>query len=214
MKICFISDTHGNRMKDLPEADVICHTGDYSARGDSYDLSQFVKWFSALSQYKARIFIAGNHDIFAQESPDVQESMIPENITYLRDSSVIIDGMKFYGTPWQPIFLNWAFNLPENELAEKWELIPLDTDILLTHCPPHNILDLSPAWRHRPAEHCGSKSLLNKVLDINPIAHAFGHIHEGYGCISLYNNIDFINASVLNGWYKLVNDPIVIHAVK
>ena len=214
MRICFISDTHGNRLKDLPEADVICHTGDYSARGDQYDLSQFIKWFSALDQYKARIFIAGNHDIFAQESPDVQESMIPENITYLRDSSVIIDGMKFYGTPWQPIFLNWAFNLPENELAEKWELIPLDTDILLTHCPPHNILDLSPAWRHRPAEHCGSKSLLNKVLDINPIAHAFGHIHEGYGCISLYNNIDFINASVLNGWYKLVNDPIVIHAVK
>lgn len=214
MKICFISDTHGNRVKDLPEADVICHTGDYSARGDEYDLKQFLKWFSALSQYKARIFIAGNHDIFAEEFPDVQESMIPETITYLRDSSIIIDGMKFYGTPWQPIFLNWAFNLSEEELVKKWDIIPLDTDILLTHTPPHNILDFSPGWRGKPGEHCGSKSLLNKILDVNPIVNAFGHIHEGYGEISLYNNITFVNSSLLNGRYQLVNDPIIIHAIK
>ena len=214
MKICFISDTHGNRLKDLPDADVICHTGDYSARGDEYDLKQFLKWFSLLRQYKERIFIAGNHDIFAQESPDLQKSMIPDNVTYLCDSSVIIDGLKFYGTPWQPIFLNWAFNLPEDKLLAKWEQIPMDTDILLTHTPPYNILDLTPAWYEKPAKHCGSKTLLNKILDVNPIVSAFGHIHEGYGSISLYNNIDFVNSSVLDGQYRLVNDPIIIHAIK
>lgn len=216
MKICFLSDTHGSHrgVKQLPDADVICHTGDYSAQGSSEDLKQFMKWFSGLEQYSARIFISGNHDIFAEESPDVMESMIPKNVIYLRDSFTIIDGYKFYGTPYQPIFLNWAFNLPEEELVKKWEMIPDDTDILLTHCPPYGVLDFAEASKFKEAEHCGSRSLLDRVLHIDPLAHAFGHIHEAYGEISLYNNTSFVNGSLLNRRYQLVNDPIIINAVK
>jgi Icc-related predicted phosphoesterase len=216
MKVVFISDTHGHHkgLIDLPDGDVICHTGDYSARGDIYDLRQFMKWFSALEQYKARIFISGNHDIFAAESPELMKDIVPDNVTYLFDSSVTIDGIKFYGTPWQPIFLDWAFNITEAEQVEKYALIPKDTDVLLTHCPPFGVLDLAPAWRHRPAEHVGSKPLRDRVLEVEPLVHAFGHIHEGYGDISLYNNITFINGSVLNGIYRLVNDPIISYIVK
>lgn len=216
MKICFISDTHGDHkgLKNLPEADVICHTGDYSPRGTHGDLNAFLRWFGALDQYKYKIFISGNHDIFAEDAPDITASMIPSNIHYLFDSSVVLDGFKFYGTPWQPIFLDWAFNLTDEELVEKWKLIPNDTDILLTHCPPINILDLAPAWYEKPERHCGSPSLLTRVLEINPIVHAFGHIHEGYGEISLYDNVTFVNGSVLDGQYRLVNNPIVINVIK
>jgi Icc-related predicted phosphoesterase len=216
MKICFISDTHGSHkgLRNLPEADVICHTGDYSPRGTHGCLNDFLRWFSSLDQYKYRIFISGNHDIFAEDSPDVTLSMIPSNVFYLFDSSIVLDGFKFYGTPWQPIFLDWAFNLSESDLTEKWKLIPSDTDILLTHCPPKNVLDFAPSWYEKPAQHCGSSSLLAKVKTLKPIVHAFGHIHEGYGEVSLYDNISFVNGSVLDGQYRLVNDPIVINAIK
>ncbi len=200
-------------LKDLPGGDVICCTGDYSARGDEYDLKQFMKWFSSLEQYNARIFIDGNHDLFAEEYSDKMQDYIPKNVTYLFDSEVVIDGIKFYGTPWQPIFLNWAFNRTEKELAKLYAKIPEDTDVLLTHTPPRGILDLAPAWRHRPAENCGSISLLERVKVVNPIVHAFGHIHEGYGDVFV-GNTTFINASVLNGHYELVNNPIIHYVVK
>ena len=211
MKVAFISDTHGTHkyIPNLPEADVICHTGDLSGHGYTEEIIDFMKWFATLP-YKHKVFIAGNHDWGWFHHEDVLLNYVPEGITYLRDSSVIIDGLKFYGTPWQPVFLDWAFNLEEGELVKKWELIPSGTDILLTHCPPHNILDLAN-YRN---EHTGSKSLLDKILEIDPIVSAFGHIHEAYGSISLYNNITFVNSSLLNRRYELVNDPIVINVVR
>src|SRR3546814_5642071 len=37
-------------------------------------------------------------------------------------------GLKFYGSPCQPEFCDWAFNLPIGpSLKEKWERIPDDT---------------------------------------------------------------------------------------
>jgi hypothetical protein len=36
------------------------------------------------------------------------------------------------GTPWQPEFGGWAFNLPRGQhCLDKWERIPEDTDILV-----------------------------------------------------------------------------------
>ena len=38
------------------------------------------------------------------------------------------------GTPWQPEFGGWAFNLKRGEeCVQKWNLIPRDTDVLVTH---------------------------------------------------------------------------------
>ncbi|MCK4490026.1 MAG: hypothetical protein KAU23_07180 [Anaerolineales bacterium] len=53
---------------------------------------------------------------------------------------MIIDGTKFYGSPWQPWFYDWAFNLQRGpEIRSKWELIPEGIDILITHGPPYGI---------------------------------------------------------------------------
>lgn len=212
MKICFLSDTHGQHRSKrliLPEADAICHTGDFSPRGKTEDVVEFMRWFTTLP-YKYKIFIAGNHDWGLFDHEDIMLEYLPENVTYLKDSSITIEGIKFYGTPWQPIFLDWAFNLTEEELVHKYAMIPNDTDVLLTHCPPYGVLDTCLY----DGKIAGSPSLLNRILEINPIVSAFGHIHEQYGEISLYNNTTFVNGSVLNRRYELVNDPIIVNVVK
>lgn len=204
MKICFISDTHGKHklLSTMPEADVIAFTGDFSMSGSQCELELFLDWFSGLLQYKEKIFIAGNHD-FICEKPDIVRKLVPDNVTYLFDESITIDGIKFYGTPWKPRFCNWAFNLSEDELTKKYNLIPDDVDILLTHTPPFGILDIT-INRYLT----GSSSLLKKINEIKPKISAFGHIHEAYGVTNVYDTT-FVNASILNEKYQPVNDPII-----
>lgn len=123
------------------------------------------------------VFIAGNHDWVCTK--DVK-SLIPSNITYLFDETIVIENLHIYGTPWQPIFYNWAFNLPEAELQLAWDKIPTDTDILLTHCPPLRILD-----KGENPIHCGAASLLEKVKSLKLKTHIFGHIHSGLSLIHI-----------------------------
>ena len=63
--------------------------------------------------------------------------MLGAGVHYLEDSGVEIAGTRWWGSPWQPEFNSWAFNLPRGEpLSEKWALIPDDVDVLVTHSPP------------------------------------------------------------------------------
>lgn len=210
MNIACISDSHGkhDQIKHLPKADVIVHTGDLSGHGKQWEIQLFMDWFSSLD-YKYKIFIAGNHDWFCCDYAKTFKNLVPDNVIYLDNTSYSIEGYMFYGTPWQPVFFNWAFNLEEPELQKEWDKIPLNTDVLLTHCPPHGVLDLALDGRN-----CGSPSLLTKVLEVNPLAHIFGHIHEANGVINLYDNVTFVNGSVLNRRYIMQNDPIVINIHK
>jgi hypothetical protein len=109
-----------------------------------------------------------------------------------------------YGTPWQPEFFNWAFNLPRGEkLKEKWDMIPVDTDILITHGPPFGKLD----YVRYGNENVGCEELMKRVEEIKPKIHVFGHIHEGYGYV-FDGNTHYINASVLNDRYEYRNKPV------
>lgn len=209
MKITFISDTHTKHYEmtnDLPGGPIIVHCGDVSSRGNVREINEFLEWFSELP-YTHKIFIAGNHD-FGFEKPYIKSQIvIPENIHYLEDSSVLIEGIKFYGSPWQPWFFDWAFNLPRsgNELKEKWSDIPEDTDILVVHSPPKGILDVVA----RGGEHVGCELLRDRILEVKPKVVAFGHIHEAYG-MEIINEITYINASLLDLRYDYTNKPIII----
>jgi len=118
----------------------------------------------------------------------------------------IIDGIKLWGSPWQPEFCNWAFNLPRGEaLREKWQMIPEDTDVLITHGPPLGILDNIAGG---PA--LGDADLLDEVTNIvKPKVHIFGHIHDGYGT-QREGETTFVNASLLDEWYNVANTPIEV----
>jgi Icc-related predicted phosphoesterase len=206
MKIIAISDTHGQHhlLKNLPAGDLLIHAGDVSSRGKEIEIQDFFYWL-AKQDYKYKVLIAGNHDFFFEQAPKDQiQDMIPDDVIYLNDSGVEIEGIKIWGSPVQPWFHDWAFNRARGAKIQKhWDLIPSDTDILITHGPPMGILDVTiPANTH-----VGCQNLMNTILQSPPQVHIFGHIHEAYG-IEVHDGVKYINASVLNLNYKLANPPI------
>lgn len=206
MKIVLISDTHDRHLDlTLPEGEMLIHAGDISSTGKRSQIDSFLEWFSS-QEYKYKIFIAGNHDFFFErETNDAIASTIPANIIYLNDSGTSINGLNIWGSPVQPEFMNWAFNRDRGEQIKKhWDLIPNNTDILVTHGPPYGVLDMN--MRGMP---CGCEELRKSVTGLKPKLHVFGHIHEGYGT-QIIEETTFINASQLNHKYYLTNEPIVI----
>jgi len=205
MKVLCISDTHGKHKKlTLPEADMIIHAGDISGKGEAWQIREFFEWFSALP-YRYKILIAGNHDFLAEREPHTFQKLIPENCIYLNDSGIEIEGIKIWGSPITPWFHNWAFNRQRGEeIARHWELIPSDTDILITHGPPMGVLDKTLLGKR-----VGCEELLKKVEQIKPKLHIFGHIHEDYGVLPIKNSTTFINASSLDAAYLFMHTPIV-----
>jgi Icc-related predicted phosphoesterase len=212
MKITFISDTHNkhNHLTSnaynniLGSGDVLVHAGDISSMGKSHEITNFLNWFG-MTDFKHKIFIAGNHDFGFEFHTDIAEEFKEKGIIYLFDSEVVIDGVKFYGSPWQPEFHNWAFNLPRGEkLAEKWSKIPTNTDILITHGPVYGILDYAPIGGH-----VGCEELYKKVFEVKPKIHVCGHIHDSYGQKSI-DGVEFLNASVLDDTYQHAHKPIVV----
>jgi Icc-related predicted phosphoesterase len=217
MKITFISDTHTKHWElseQLSGGDLLIHAGDLMNSGrNSNDISDFCKWFDGIDNYNHKIFIAGNHDRMFEDFPQKAMEIVNsfKTINYLQDDWIKVGDdesiVKIYGSPWQPWFYDWAFNLPKGGpgLMSKWEAIPNDTDILITHGPPQDHLDVSGPPYNEP--HLGCALLRVKVDEQPPKIHLFGHIHGGYG-YKFHNGTHFFNASVLNESYDQVNKPI------
>lgn len=206
--------------------------------GQAYEIAQFNAWLGR-QRFKHKIVIAGNHDRLFERNKADAESILTA-ATYLQDQAIIIDGIKFYGSPWQPEFFSWAFNLPRGQaLADKWKLIPDNTDVLITHGPPYGILDLSgyaPAQALRAKarkdpyhsytnltpgadwldDHVGCQDLLERVNQVKPKIHCFGHIHHSYGVyppLLAGADIDqtiFANACICDEQYNASHLPIIL----
>lgn len=232
MRLICISDTHSlhrDMTEPLPKGDVLIHAGDISNKGGERDVTDFIHWFQGIKGFDSKIFISGNHDFcfekvnlphYKSDYDWLHNLMAPENLSqddvvYLEDNEFIITSpeftrpIKFYGTPWQPWFYDWAFNLPRmgKELKEKWNLIPSDVDVLITHTPPNGIKDYVINWRGN--EHVGCEVLRARLEDISPVVNVFGHIHEAYG-VSYVNKTTFVNASICTSRYEPINKPIII----
>ena len=216
MRITFISDTHNKHNQvthSLPGGDLLIHAGDLTGRGYQKEITDFLNWYNGLDNYTHKIFIAGNHDWGFQESPDMCRELLKlyPKVTYLQDNLEVIgedyeSAVKIYGSPWQPEFYDWAFNLRRGlPLAEKWALIPEDTDVLITHGPPKYMCDYMP-W---DLTNIGCQDLLDRIMVVKPKLNVFGHIHVGYGYKD-YEGVLFVNASTCNEEYQPVNNPIVV----
>jgi len=218
MKIICISDTHNyHKTIKLPEGDIIVHTGDFSSRGYNHELEDFTKWYGSL-KYKHKVLIAGNHDIGTEKKELEFKKMCTDNdIIYLNDSGISLEGIMFWGSPVTPRFGNgWAWNrdienlIPPrgtvyNPIKDHWDRIPDNVDVLLTHGPPKGVLDFT----YYDQKHVGCPILLDKVLDIAPKLHIFGHIHECQGMDQIGDTV-FVNASICTLQYKPTNKPIVV----
>jgi len=208
--ITFITDTHTKHKHltgELPGGDILIHCGDFTNRGYMTEIKNFLDWFDEVKGYEHKIFIAGNHDFGFQDNPKECAELLKNypNLTYLQDTSIIIDGIKIYGTPWQPRFYDWAFNVNRGwDIAQKWEKIPMDTDILITHGPAFGILDLTYT-----GQHVGCEDLYKKVVELKPKIHACGHIHYARHIKQIEDTV-YINACNLGEDYMYQNAPITI----
>jgi Icc-related predicted phosphoesterase len=217
IKLTILSDTHGKHnqiTKNLPGGDILIHAGDMSSMGYKHEIENFCKWFDGLDNYDNKVFIAGNHDWGFQNHPEQTKEIIEfyKNITYLEDQLDMIgqtteDMVKIWGSPWQPEFYNWAFNLPRNgeSLKAKWDLIPTDIDILITHGPAWGYVDKVIGQ----TQNLGCELLADRIKVVKPKIHVCGHIHSAYGYY-FDGDTHFINAAVLSENYNYTNEPMTV----
>ncbi len=196
MKIVIISDTHGLH-EDLPEmdGDLLIHCGDFEHTAD------LDSWFDCLD-FDHVVAIGGNHDHDAAEKY-FEELPVFFNAHFLVDETIEIAGLKIYGSPWINELEGAAFSLDHDEIEAKWDIIPDDTDILITHVPPFGILD-----RARNGENWGCSLLANRVADMNLRFHCFGHVHFSYG-VEDRLGVTYVNAASISGG-EICNRPIIL----
>jgi predicted phosphodiesterase len=201
MRLVLVSDTHNQqRSLHLPGGDALVHAGDFTMGGSVAEVAAFGEWLGE-RPHPYKIVVAGNHDFLFEREPRRARSLLPEDVHYLRDSEVTIDGLRFWGAPWQPWFLDWAFNLRRGEeIAAKWALIPEGVDVLITHGPPRGTAD-----RTVNGEDVGCADLGAAMARVKPRLCVFGHIHEGYGVYG-----DKVNASICDERYRPTRKPIVV----
>ena len=158
--------------------------------------------------FKHKVWIAGNHDLDLENFPEFEKYVIKKfpKLIYLKNSSVVINKIKIYGSPWTINFNNWAFNLSAEKLKKVWTQIPSDTDILMTHGPPEGILD-----KNLDGFPCGCVHLKSAVERVKPKLHVFGHIHEAYGMRQVQGEgTIFANASIQDYQKNELNAPITL----
>lgn len=216
MRILHLSDTHGchRRLRDLPEADVVVHSGDFCMVGSEQEAIDFLNWFCDLP-YRHKIFICGNHDDCLYGA---NIDGLDDNVHYLCNSGIEIDGLKFYGVP---MFMGDCIT---DRQSRNYALIPEDTDILITHSPAYGILDFDDGINY------GSEEILERLTALHQLkAHLFGHIHTQHGmderlpaaenlderhlaadALSHVTKIIFSNGAIMNSDYTNLQTPNVI----
>lgn len=210
MRLVCISDTHllniyREESIAVPDGDVLIHCGDATMQGKKREVELFSEWLCSFT-HKHKVFVPGNHDFGFETFRPQALAILGTTAHCLIDAGVTIEGIKFWGTPYQPWFRDWAFNVPRGtELRKHWDLIPDDTEILITHTPPYRILD-----KVEQGEHVGCSDLWQAVANrIKPKYHIFGHIHCGYGRV-VTPETTFINCAMADEGYHITNAAVVI----
>lgn len=208
MKVVALSDMHGN-LPEVPPCDLVLLGGDLCPvenhrvefQAQWLDTT-FRRWLESVPARKI-IGVCGNHDFVFEKATQ----LVPRDLawTYLQDQGTTWEGLRFWGTPWQPWYHDWAFNLYEPDLVAKWALIPEGVDILLLHGPPFGYGDAVPGWFSKP-QHTGSPSLLERIRVVAPRLAIFGHIHEGRGQWQLGRTV-LANVTILDEGYAHVYPP-------
>jgi Icc-related predicted phosphoesterase len=213
MKIWAISDLHTKyRLLTIPDdIDMVICAGDASTTREwsfnEVEYRSFLDWYSNLP-ITHKVLIAGNHDTAVYNGLIKPKYIKSLGITYLNDETVIIDGIKIFGSPWTPTFgYGWGFNCDRSKLYKHWELIEEDTDIVITHGPGYGILD-----NNEEGKYCGDKSLTSALMKIQPKYNIFGHIHEQGGRQLKISDCKttFINASVVGLRHGIINNGHII----
>ena len=215
MKITAISDSHFKHKyidtRAFADTDILIHAGDFTGNGNATQTLAFLQWFEALP-VRHKIFVAGNHDKICTSITwsEIVTQYAP-NCHYLYNSSVTINGLKVWGSPYSNTFGRWSFMADDIELVDIWEQIPKDTNIVITHGPAYGIGDLvDNDYEPGRDKHVGSKTLTAKLKSLKKLKlHVTGHIHESYS--TYLGKWTTVNASICDANYLPFNQPISIH---
>ena len=191
-RLVLLADTHGfHRGLAVPDGDVLVHAGDLTCTGALDELEDANRWLAGLP-HRHKLAIAGNHDFCLQNQPRQARATLTA-ARYLEDEEVTVAGLRFWGSPWQPRFHDWAFNLPRGApLSRHWARVPEGLDVLLTHTPPARVLDSVDG------RSVGCQDLLDRVREVRPRLAVFGHIHEARGAL-WQDGVLFVNAATGEG---------------
>ncbi|MGB5684682.1 MAG: metallophosphatase domain-containing protein [Candidatus Electrothrix sp.] len=205
MKVAIFSDTHTSHWKiKIPAADILIFAGDMTHCRTDREVVDFNDFLRSLP-HKHKVVVAGNHDHRLTDDPEKAQALLSE-ARYLQDEAVVIEGITLYGAPWNPLFNDHAcdaFSLPRGKvLKKKWDMIPQDIDILVTHTPPSGILD-----RSGPVSH-GCTDLAAAVATLKPKYHIFGHIHNRHGAVK-HGETWYINGNV-QGKNGALRSPLLL----
>lgn len=218
MRVVIISDTHNTLNKmTIPHGDVLIHCGDFCRAGTIEEVERFNDEICKL-RHQFKIIVAGNHDVPFGNDGLLGRTLLSEELIYLEDAAMEIDGIKFYGTPGQFLLRRFEKRASPNILSRIaglltktpdhensiWNSIPSDTDVLITHGPPYGILD-----KRAQGKHLGSEPLRLQLEKIQPKLHCFGHIHESYGHHWTSSTLH-VNAAVVDEAYEPSNAPHVV----
>lgn len=206
MRVVTISDTHNDPplAHTMPEGDVLVHAGDATFRGSIRELTKFNAWLMSLP-YKHKIFVPGNHDLDFDARPADTRKIFDPSIHILIEQSVEIDGVVFWGSPMTPEFGDWAFGFPDWEGELIWATMPDKVDVVITHGPPLNILDLTAR-----GEAVGCPKLRDRIRQVKPKLHVFGHIHEcGGQSWTSAEGTKHVNAAYMDERYDPAHNPRV-----
>jgi len=223
----------------LPGGVLLIHSGDISSLGRKHEVEQFINWFGK-QDYMHKVFIAGNHDMTfdreillrdklahfegrdrndydtecAEGKPDWLVEMLanlPDNVYYLENSSIKLEGINIWGSPYSPSFgYGWGFNKDRgHDIAQCWNEIPMDTDIVITHSPIYGYNDRA----QNTNQNVGCSDLYHRLHEVKPHLHFAGHIHEGHGWGTIpykdeWGDIYTFNGSSCNLRYEAINPPI------
>ena len=193
--IVCVSDTHSSHDNlKVPGGNILLHAGDLTTQGNLSQIER-VNAFWGSQPHKHKIFIAGNHDRELQCSPELSHPLL-KDVTYIENQLIDVEGLRIYGSPLMVHASHRAFCVSDEERKRRWSEVPDELDILLTHCPPFGILDENGA-----GVSIGCPFLLERVMQIKPRLHVFGHVHEGNGRVDR-EGISFINAAIGSGYTR------------
>jgi len=203
VRVTVISDTHMQHERlRLPEGDLLIHCGDmfdlYSK--NAADLRSVDDWF-ARQPFDKIVCTGGNHDHLLEHTRGYLAKPF-RHAHYLEDEALQYRGLTIYGAPWLPGLPTHAFHKNRWDLADAWARIPSGVDILATHTPPKNVLDLSSRGMS-----FGCPDLAHQLQRTSPRVHCFGHVHASAGKTKIGETL-FINAASLASGGAAMRTPI------
>jgi Icc-related predicted phosphoesterase len=238
IKIASTADIHGILDFKFPEVDILTISGDICPVHSSHHPTtqyywienKFIPWcYELINSKKTKhiCFCGGNHDFIFEKIlkfPETYHITWPDNVHYLCDSKIEIEGINIYGTPRTPIFGNWAFMSSEEVLSNYFSAIPNDLDILLSHGPAYGLNDTITQYPIGPSfgdPHIGSKSLKEHIKRVKCKWLISGHIHSANHNIEKYyydhDNMEYINCinvSLVDEEYVPIYSPFVFSIIK